>query len=76
MRSQKWAKYKKQFRIVCGLNWVKKQHHSKVLTLFHPSVSSNVRVSPWITSENRLQLRHRQRVKANIARVEGHLHKP
>ena len=58
MRSQKGAKYKKQFRIVCGLNWIKKQHHSKVLTLFNEFVGSNVRVSPRITSENRLELRH------------------
>ena len=58
MRSQKGAKYKKQFRIVCGLNWIKKQHYSKVLTLFNQFLSSNVRVSPWITSENRLELRH------------------
>jgi len=57
MRSQKWAEYKKQFLIVCGLNWVKK-HHGKVLTLLNQFVSSNVRVSPWITSENRLELRH------------------
>ena len=58
MRSQKQAKYKKQFRIVCGLNWATKQHDSKVLTLFNQVVSSNVRVAPWITSENRLELRH------------------
>ena len=44
--------------------------------LIYQFVSSNVRVSPWITSENRLELRHCQRVHVNIARVKGHLHNP
>ena len=80
MRSQKWAKYKKQFRIVCDLNWVKEQHHSKVLTLFNQfanitakflpyliNLQAQTCVSPWITCENRLELRH-----VNIARAKGH----